>query len=381
MRRDLGIEIPLLEDEETAEHYFARFDSILNQKRDWRICRQVSLGLLSFGKLLMYLDLDAERWPTRSAITSHPRILDVFTDGSTSGLEFASEYDLDEEVKSDHVPPLICDADSSQHSALVDAARGRNLVIEGPPGTGKSQTITNLIGSFLAQGKRVLFVAEKMAALEVVKRRLDQFGLGDFCLELHSHKTSKVALLKSLETRIAAHKSFSESSLLPHKASLLASHRHDLTTYVKLLNRPYGALAQTPFDYIWRREELRRSLSHDTFQCRSVTFPGACDWDFSAVQDRRDRVATFEAHLRRFSDAGGSVNRKENPWWWVPSCSLELSGQQRLLDSLGTLKTVCEQQCSIIATSGAGRLPCRLPPSLPHGSRRPRVAGTPYHWL
>jgi KaiC/GvpD/RAD55 family RecA-like ATPase len=65
---------------------------------------------------------------------------------------------------------LVCDPDSSQHSALIDAERGPNLVIEGPPGTGKSQTITNLIASFLARGKRVLFVAEKMAALEVVKR-------------------------------------------------------------------------------------------------------------------------------------------------------------------------------------------------------------------
>ncbi|MFW8194336.1 AAA domain-containing protein, partial [Klebsiella pneumoniae] len=87
------------------------------------------------------------------------------------------------------------DADSSQHSALIDAIRGQNLVIEGPPGSGKSQTITNLIAAALLNGKKVLFVAEKMAALEVVKRRLDRAGLGQFCLELHSHKTHKRKVL------------------------------------------------------------------------------------------------------------------------------------------------------------------------------------------
>jgi very-short-patch-repair endonuclease/DNA polymerase III delta prime subunit len=348
MRRDFGIEIPALEDDETPEHYFGRFDQLLEEKRDWRICRQISLGLLSFGKLLMYLDLDADRWPAEVPITSHPRLVDIFTGSSVNGLEFASEYELDEEVKRNAVPPLICDADSSQHSALIDAVRGSNLVIEGPPGTGKSQTITNLIAAFLSQGKRVLFVAEKMAALEVVKRRLDQCRLGDFCLELHSHKTSKVGLLKSLDTRITAHKGFAESSLLPHKATTLASHREELTKYVKLLNKPYGAIGQSPFEVIWRRDELRASLNHTIFQPKSVTFSACREWDLPALQDRKDAVGTFEAHLRRFSEAGGSVERSANPWWWLPSCDLDLSRQQELVDALSKLKDLCERQCALI---------------------------------
>ena len=348
MRRDFAIEIPILQDDEAPEHYFSRFEEILEQKRDWRICRQISLGLLSFGKLLMYLDLDADRWPERVPLTSHPRLLDIFTGSSINGLEFASEYELDEEVKRNPVPPLICDADSSQHSALIDAARGNNLVIEGPPGTGKSQTITNLIAAFLSQGKRVLFVAEKMAALDVVKRRLDQCRLGDFCLELHSHKTSKIGLLKALDSRIAAHRTFTESSLLSNKTVLLANHREELTKYVKLLNKPYGAIARSPFELIWRRDQLRTSLPHPLFQPKSVTFPTCRDWDISSLQERKDCLSTFQAHLRRFSEAGGSFRKNSNPWWWLPSCDLDLSRQQELLDALSKLKDLWQQQCALI---------------------------------
>ena len=82
MRRDFGIEIPILEDDETPEAYFKKFSEILEQKRDWRICRQISLGLLSFGKLLMYLDLDSARWPDDALLTHHPRLVDIFTGSS-----------------------------------------------------------------------------------------------------------------------------------------------------------------------------------------------------------------------------------------------------------------------------------------------------------
>jgi hypothetical protein len=103
----------------------------------------------------------------------------------------------------DHIAPSemlhIVDADSSQTLAIHEARRGRDLVIRGPPGTGKSQTIANIIASAVADGKTLLFVAEKMAALDVVKRRLDQAGVGDACLELHSNKSNKRSVLAELQ--------------------------------------------------------------------------------------------------------------------------------------------------------------------------------------
>ena len=97
---------------------------------------------------------------------------------------------------------MIEDADSSQMSVLIDVLKGGSLVVEGPPGTGKSQTITNIIGAAIAQGKSVLFVAEKQAALDVVRRRMDKAGLGDFCLDLHSDKAQKRLVLDSIGERV-----------------------------------------------------------------------------------------------------------------------------------------------------------------------------------
>src|SRR4029077_12279343 len=98
--------------------------------------------------------------------------------------------DLDERVPPEDAVHIL-DADSSQQAAIEAVKRGANLVLDGPPGTGKSQTIANLIAEYLAAGKTVLFVSEKAAALEVVRRRLDDRRLGDFCLDLHSHKANK----------------------------------------------------------------------------------------------------------------------------------------------------------------------------------------------
>src|ERR1051326_5014727 len=93
----------------------------------------------------------------------------------------------------------VTDADSSQALVIEEVRRGRNLVVQGPRGTGKSQTITNMIATAVKEGKRVLFVAEKMAALEVVKRRLDALDLGALCLELHSNKANKKVVLAELD--------------------------------------------------------------------------------------------------------------------------------------------------------------------------------------
>ena len=150
----------------------------------------------------MYRDLDPANWPEDKKLSDHTIITGLLQDG------FRTEPSVigDDEPIDPHVSPRdmvhAVDADSSQTVAIEQAKHGRNLVIQGPPGTGKSQTITNLIAMAVAEGRRVLFVAEKMAALEVVKRRLDNIGLGDMCIELHSRKANKRDVLKELERTI-----------------------------------------------------------------------------------------------------------------------------------------------------------------------------------
>lgn len=352
LRRDFGLEMPYIEEGESPEQYFQRFSPILKRKRDWQICRQVSLALLSFGKLLMYLDLDGDRWPSDIPLHRHPRLVDMFAGNTAEGLSFATEFDIDEEAAKGDVPPLVCDADSSQHSALIDAVRGKNLVIEGPPGTGKSQTITNLIAASIGNGKRVLFVAEKMAALEVVKRRLDRYGLGDFCLELHSHKTSKVSLLKSLEDRIQAATRFSVPAALTQKQGLLSDKRVELTKYVSLLNTPYAAIKKTPFELIWQRDALRERVPSTIRDINTASFPEACGWDYRALQERKGKVSTYVAHLRRMLEAGGVVEKKKNQWGWLPEVELSLAAQDRLLVALPALGSQCERRVELIKALG-----------------------------
>src|SRR5262249_48963177 len=163
-RRDFGLEIPELQDEDTPESYFRRFTELLELKKRWRIRRQITLGMLSFGKLLMYRDLDPKTWPAIQNIGKHPLVRALFEGTKKTSVSLAEDYAIDSPELKPLVPHLIRDADSSQHSALVHALSGQNLVIEGPPGTGKSQTITNLIAAALAKGKTVLFVSEKLAA-------------------------------------------------------------------------------------------------------------------------------------------------------------------------------------------------------------------------
>jgi len=160
----------------------------------WEVEDVACVGFFSFTKYLMWLDLQ-----DREALLESP-VLQHLVDAPGAALpQDVPEYARDE---LDDLDPadVFCpkDADSSQLSAVVAGSLGRSFVLEGPPGTGKSQTITNLIAQSLANGKRVLFVAEKRAALEVVHRRLADVGLGPFCLELHSSKSGPKAVLEQL---------------------------------------------------------------------------------------------------------------------------------------------------------------------------------------
>jgi len=158
------------------------------------------------------------------------------------------------------VPALVVDADSLQHSALIDALNSRNLVIEGPPGTGKSQTITNLIAAALVRGKTVLFVSEKLAALEVVRRRLDEAGLGLFCLELHSHKTKKHALLNDVAARLKAQGSFRDPRDLDQHQHAVEDCKRLLTQYAALINKTIEPFQATIFEVLWARERYYQEL-------------------------------------------------------------------------------------------------------------------------
>ena len=162
LRRQFEIGLPKVDEEETPESYFAKVEPLLAHSRRLRIRRFLTIGIFPFPRMALWADLDPDRWP-RGALLSHREIsLLLGARGEDRPhLRYPEDHDIEAEPPSRVVPPLILPADVSQHSALVEVVDGHSLAIEGPPGTGKSQTIANMIAAALDRGKRVLFLAEK----------------------------------------------------------------------------------------------------------------------------------------------------------------------------------------------------------------------------
>ena len=201
----------------------------------FEVVEDVVLGHFSFAKYLMWKDLvdrtDALR---KNAIVKH--LIDTPRDPYPSDIAFVDGTHVDRHFKpSDLLTPLP--ADSSQMAAIATADRGKDFVIIGPPGTGKSQTISNLIAHMLGKGKTVLFVSEKTAALEVVYRRLKDIGLGQFCLEVHSNKARKADVLDHLRNAWEHHQSI-KAEAWEREAERLRILRDQLNRVVDRLHIP-----------------------------------------------------------------------------------------------------------------------------------------------
>jgi hypothetical protein len=248
LNAEFAIQLPEITSEEDFEiaAYFDVVEQAIESEPRWSLDRDaVFLGFFSFGKLLMYRDLDKENWPQGRGPSDHQIIQSLF---SENPLEAPPRLPEDE-LLDRHLDPAevhqVMDADSSQTLALLDVKRGQNLVVQGPPGTGKSQTITNIIAEALGRGKSVLFVAEKMAALEVVKRRLDYVGLGDTCLELHSRKTNKRVVLQELDRTMGLGRPRLDE--VEDDLKLLTDIRDRLNDYCEAMNIPVGESGVTPY--------------------------------------------------------------------------------------------------------------------------------------
>ncbi|MET8258208.1 DUF4011 domain-containing protein [Micromonospora sp. NPDC005205] len=189
------LERPVLDERgiDIAKTLAAINTGLLDNRLNYRIDETASLRLLQFSTFQMWRDL-TDHWPR---FMENPVVRHLV---ESSGATFDDPARPDDaEVMVDEADlHLPIPADGSQMQAIVRAERGHSFVLEGPPGTGKSQTITNMIARAVSSGRSVLFVAEKQAALEVVKRRLKQIGLGPFALDLHGRKQSLNAIRQQL---------------------------------------------------------------------------------------------------------------------------------------------------------------------------------------
>ena len=199
LRQVLGLDIPGLTNP-VMDNAGIDLDATLQATRvaiaqrglAFRVETTVDLTVLQFAKFRLWKDLD-ESWSTFATNPLVRHLIHTPTDAFVDPVASELIPDLEALAESCPVP-----ADSSQLRAIADAAAGRTFVLEGPPGTGKSQTITNLLAHAVASGKRVLFVAEKRAALDVVQKRLDAIGIGLLSLDLHDKGSSPVAVRQQI---------------------------------------------------------------------------------------------------------------------------------------------------------------------------------------
>lgn len=246
LRTDFGISLPEIEEGEDwkPSDYFAQVQDAISGQPGWALDADgMQLGFFSFAKLLMHRDLDPTTWPD-GAFADNALLRGLLTEGFEAPTPiFGPEDRLDDFLDPAQIVQVI-DADASQTKVIEEVRRGASLVVQGPPGTGKSQTITNLIAAAAHDGKSVLFVAEKMAALSVVHDRLVRAGLRDICLELHSRTANKKALAQELGRTLMA-----SAQALPGTPdpARLRSTRDRLNQITSLLHDPLPSTGDTPF--------------------------------------------------------------------------------------------------------------------------------------
>jgi len=363
LKQDFSLDLPHFDEEGDPSAYFTKVAQLAREKVEppWRVSSQVSLGLLSFGNLLLYLDLDPGRWPAGKTIDQSTLVRSLFEgtseEGETGGE--APEYAVEEDRRATRLP-LVFDADSSQHAALVDAMDGKNMVVEGPPGTGKSQTISNLIATALTERKTALFVSEKLAALEVVRDRLDRAGLGIFCLELHSNKTQKRKLLEDVAARLLSQGAFPKPQELDAKRQELEARRLRLKQYADLMNSVlHNELGLTVHQVLWAAERHRRVLGARTALLSGEEYPPARTCSYADHERLTEAVKQLAEHC---VSIGGLP--QDHPWFGYYPFRLILGDEPVVAGVVKQLAEAADALGTQYAQAGE-RLRLDVPPTRP----------------
>ncbi|MCB0032534.1 MAG: DUF3320 domain-containing protein [Anaerolineales bacterium] len=297
LRIDYGLQLPFLPagDELDVATYFEAVAAAVATQPRWSVEHDTAVvAFFSFSKLLMLNDLDPTNWPADKNPAVHPVIRALLSEEGFLAPPLDNNTPIDQRIKLSHSHQVV-DADSSQALAILDVHDGRNLVIQGPPGTGKSQTITNLIAEAVGHGKTVLFVSEKMAALDVVKRRLDGLGLGDAALELHSHKATKAAVVEEIGRTMALGQP-QEQGLFTELGDLMQV-THRLNDYATAMNTPIYHSGRTPYEAYGRLIQLKQTLEGiELPQPPTLSMYG---WSAEKYATVRQHLALMQEHFGR----------------------------------------------------------------------------------
>lgn len=346
LRHDFQLNIPSLSGELPTDESGIDVEGIWNIVRravrdmpGFEVTTDVVLGTFSFAKYLMWRDLiDRSDQLMQNEMVRHLMHYKLGDSALESVGEFPEPRKLDAVVEpGDLFTPLP--ADSSQLAAVVASAQGHSFVLDGPPGTGKSQTIANMIAHNLALGRRVLFVAEKMAALDVVKRRLEDQGIGQFCLELHSSKSSKIAVLQQLDRAWSSGDTLTQEEWSA-QAEKVRSLRDRLNGVVQILHKrwPNG----------WSiHEAIGRVVKDATTTTPRLSWPEGTEHDAAQMERLRDIAQRFDLNrgvTERISAPMPLVTRTEWSNAWQES--IVMAARQVL-----TTAEACDEACIQVVRS------------------------------
>jgi very-short-patch-repair endonuclease len=288
LRGTFGIVLPDLpeSDEWLPSAYLNSVATAVASQKRWEIDRLgIGLGFFTFSKFLMWRDLAAAAWPDAGSLLKNALLTKLLGEDLAHDPEPAlvsDEEPIDQRIDLASAIHVV-DADSSQATCIEEARRGRNLVVQGPPGTGKSQTIANIIATAAHDGKSILFVAEKAAALDVVYSRLKAVGLEPLCLEIHSRKATKLSVINALDRSIRAS---SVSQVNNRNAQELRAARDRLNNWSAALHCEIRHSGRTPYQVMGAVLKLRA----DGVRVLGQRLDAATTWDLGELKEAERAV-------------------------------------------------------------------------------------------
>ncbi len=378
--RTFDLTLPDVQEQRLSE-YLEEVRQAIRGKADWAVEDEVALSTFAYSKLAMYEDLGR----MRTEGVDHPLVLQLAGAAPPAGTgndrSTPSAMPPDGDLHGGRLDDLLAlndqftvvDADFSQLRAIETARRGdAHLVVHGPPGTGKSQTIVNLVATLLADGKRVLFVSEKTAALDVVKRRLDECGLGVFCLDLHSGRAKRSSVYAQLKESLDDPRHVPDSTL---SLKVLEDRRTRLNRFVRALHQTRTLLGRTAFEMQGQYAQVLDAPNVD------FTIGRIEELDEQRLADIEDGAAHIAIRPDEFREH--ATNR------WIPlkaaSPSMELSERirKRMQRVIAVVKTATSRTESIAEWAGVPTPPtaqaCGTTAALLDNLAKGR--GVPSHWL
>ena len=376
----LGITLPEL-DLEVPSDYLDRVRQVVSTRQNWAVRDDVFLSTFAYNKLAMWRDLEQ----LRTEGIKHPLVRQLAGERPNSSPDGSDTtpvaFPADSELKGGKLDDLltlgdqctVLKADFSQLRAVEAARRGHNLVVHGPPGTGKSQTITNIIATLIADDKRVLFVSEKRAALDVVKRNIESCGLGVLCLDLHSEFGRKSAVYDQLRNAVEAERAI--TPIRKERLQELEDIRDKLNAAVRAVHKPRGALGYSVYRMAGRYAELQ-SLPAAELSVPSISV--LTHELYSEIRQACDRLSRCTREFRL---------GKDSPWLGLRAKDYSVGLADRLRQESGAVARLVSEyrgNSERVATHLGIAIPTTLRDALllkdvcVHLAQSP---GVPVHWL